>query len=134
LFTPDVVYDLTDFGIGELRGVESIRDAGRALGDDDRVSHHVTNIALEPVSETVVSARSKGIGVMANGTTGSLVYEDVIERRQGTWRIRRRASPRAAYPSSSPALATAAAARAGPGVPVSVVAGCTGSVTGDLGF
>ena len=70
LFTPDVVYDLTDFGIGELRGVESIRDAGRALGDDDRVSHHVTNIALEPVSETVVSARSKGIGVMANGTTG----------------------------------------------------------------
>lgn len=90
LFTDDVVYDVTDFGLGELRGVEAIREAGRALGDANPVGHHVTNVVLAEVGDGVVTARSKGIGVMADGTTGSLTYEDELERRDGRWRIRRR--------------------------------------------
>jgi ketosteroid isomerase-like protein len=90
LFTDDVVYDVTDFGLGELRGIDELRDAGRALGDANPVGHHVTNIVMEDLGDGVVAARSKGIGVMADGTTGSLTYEDLIERRQGRWRIRRR--------------------------------------------
>jgi 3-phenylpropionate/cinnamic acid dioxygenase small subunit len=90
LFTDDVVYDVTDFGLGELRGIAAIRDAGRALGDANPVGHHVTNIVMEDRGDGVVIARSKGIGVMADGTTGSLTYIDEVERRHGRWRIRRR--------------------------------------------
>ena len=90
LFTDDVIYDVTDFGLGELNGIEAIRDAGRALGDANPVGHHVTNIVVKYLGDGVVTARSKGIGVMAHGATGSVTYEDVIERRRGQWRIRRR--------------------------------------------
>jgi hypothetical protein len=90
LFTDDVVYDVADFGLGELRGIAAVRDAGWALGDANPVGHHVTNIVMEDRGDGVVTARSKGIGVMADGTTGSLTYEDQLERRHGRWRIRRR--------------------------------------------
>ena len=90
VFTDDVVYDVTDFGFGELRGVEAVREAGLTLGDANPVGHHVTNIVIEEMLDGVVAARSKGLGVMADGTTGSVTYEDVIERRQGRWRISRR--------------------------------------------
>jgi 3-phenylpropionate/cinnamic acid dioxygenase small subunit len=90
VFTDDVVYDLTDSGLGELRGLPAIRDAARVLGDANPVGHHVTNTVIEEVRDGVVSARSKGIGVMAEGTTGSLTYEDLIERRHDEWRISRR--------------------------------------------
>src|SRR5262245_30769458 len=69
LFTSDVVYDLTDFGVGELTGVDEVREAGRALGDANPVGHHVTNVVIEERRDGVVTARSKGIGVMADGTT-----------------------------------------------------------------
>ena len=90
VFTDDVVYDVTDFGFGELRGVEAVREAGRTLGDANPVGHHVTNVVIHELSEGVVTARSKGFGVMADGTTGSVTYEDVIEHRHEGWRIRRR--------------------------------------------
>ncbi len=91
LFTPDVVYDLSDFGLGELNGVTALRDAGIALGDANPVGHHVTNIVVRELDEGVVSVRSKGIGVMADGSAGSLVYDDVVVQERGVWRIRRRA-------------------------------------------
>jgi 3-phenylpropionate/cinnamic acid dioxygenase small subunit len=90
LFSDDAVYDVTSFGLGELRGIDAIREVARRLGDANPIGHHVTNIVLEQLRDGVVTARSKGIGVMADGTTGSVTYEDVIERRQGQWRIRRR--------------------------------------------
>ncbi len=90
LFTEDVVYDVTDFGFGMLNGVQAIREAARALGDGNPLGHHVTNTVIEELSDGVVSARSKGIGVMVDGSTGSVTYEDLIECRDGAWRIRRR--------------------------------------------
>lgn len=87
LFTPDVTYDLADFGMGALRGPAAIRDAGLALGDGNPVGHHVTNIVITEVDDRSARVESKGIGVNADATAGSVVYEDVVTRRPEGWRI-----------------------------------------------
>jgi SnoaL-like domain len=90
LFTPDVVYDVRDFGLGTLRGTDALRDAALALGDANPVGHHVTNIVLTPIDDHAVRVRSKGIGVTADGRTGSVVYDDVVVRRDDGWRLSHR--------------------------------------------
>lgn len=90
LFTPDVTYDLTDFGAGSLQGVAAIRDAALALGDANPVGHHVTNIVITPIDGDSARVRSKGIGIKADGTAGSVVYDDVVTRRPDGWRISHR--------------------------------------------
>ncbi|NUP53133.1 MAG: nuclear transport factor 2 family protein [Catenulispora sp.] len=90
LFTPDVVYDVTDFGLGPLTGIPAIRDAALAMGDANPVGHHVTNIVLTAVNTDEVHGRSKGIGINADGTCGSVVYEDTIRRGDRGWRISHR--------------------------------------------
>ncbi|HKW11868.1 MAG TPA: nuclear transport factor 2 family protein [Gemmatimonadaceae bacterium] len=90
LFTRDVVYDLRDFGRGELRGIDAIADAALALGDGNPLGHHVTNIVITDVSDDEVRVLSKGIGIRADGTSGTLVYEDVVRRVDAGWRIARR--------------------------------------------
>ncbi|GAA1952207.1 nuclear transport factor 2 family protein [Kitasatospora viridis] len=88
LFTADVVYDLSDFGQQQpLRGVAAVRAAALAMGEANPVGHHVTNIVLTPVADSEVRARSKGIGVKADGTTGSVTYEDTVVRGEQGWRI-----------------------------------------------
>jgi hypothetical protein len=91
LFTPDVVYDLSAYGAGELHGPEAIAAAGRALGDGNPVGHHVTNIVVREDADGTVLAVSKGIGVLADGSTGSVVYADELRNTAGGWRIARRA-------------------------------------------
>lgn len=90
LFTPDVSYDLTDFGMGPLHGTSALREAALALGDANPVGHHVTNIVITQIDERSARVRSKGIGVNADGTAGSVVYEDVVTRRADGWKISRR--------------------------------------------
>ncbi|MEO3875876.1 nuclear transport factor 2 family protein [Nonomuraea sp. B12E4] len=90
VFTADVVYDVTDFGLEILRGVVACAEAGRALGDRNPVGHHVTNTVLSEQAAGRVHARSKGIGVTADGTCGSLVYEDTVVRVAQGWRISHR--------------------------------------------
>lgn len=87
LFCADVTYDLTDFGAGPLRGIPAIRDAAIAMGDANPVGHHVTNVIISEAGGDDVLARSKGIGIRADGTTGSVVYEDRIRREAEGWRI-----------------------------------------------
>src|ERR1044072_6743767 len=87
LFTEDVVYDVSALGGGERIGLPAIRDAGLTLGDGNPVAHHVTNIVLRELSEGVVQAHSKGLGVLTNGSTGSVTYEDTIEQTPAGWRI-----------------------------------------------
>jgi hypothetical protein len=87
LFTPEVVYDVTDFGQEPLIGVAAIREAALALGESNPVGHHVTNIVLAEIVDGQVHARSKGIGINADGTTGSVTYEDIITRGDQGWRI-----------------------------------------------
>ena len=60
LFSPEVTYDLGDFGLGILQGIDAIRNAAIAMGDRNPVGHHVTNIILTEVDGQVVRVRSKG--------------------------------------------------------------------------
>ena len=88
VFADDVTHDLTAFGLGIHQGLGSVREAAEALGDANPVGHHVTNIVIVEVKDdyTVVT-RSKGIGIRADGTAGSVVYDDTVTKRDGAWRI-----------------------------------------------
>ena len=88
--TQDVTYDVADLGLGSLRGLAAIREAALALGDANPVGHHVTNIVITGIDDHTARVRSKGIGIMADGTTGSAVYDDVVTRGPGGWRISHR--------------------------------------------
>ncbi|MFJ6434127.1 nuclear transport factor 2 family protein [Streptomyces sp. NPDC091416] len=87
LFTDDIVYDVTDLGHGSLIGVDAFRDAAIAMGARNPVGHHVTNIVLTDLGDGRVGARSKGIGINADGTSGSVTYEDLVVRAERGWRI-----------------------------------------------
>jgi len=103
LFTASVRYDVTAFGGGVLQGIEAIRAATLALGDRNPVGHHVTNVVLTEQPDGSVRARSKGIGVYADGTAGSVTYEDEIVRTGDGWRIdARTVAPRRARHQQSP--------------------------------
>ncbi|ALE04943.1 polyketide cyclase [Arthrobacter sp. ERGS1:01] len=94
LFTLDVVYDLSPLGAGMLHGIDAIRRAAQQLGDKNPVAHHVTNVVIGQ-GEGKVTARSKGIGIRADGSVGSVVYDDELQQTPNGWRIsRRRISPR----------------------------------------
>jgi len=87
LFTASVSYDVTAFGGGVLRGIEAIRSAALGLGDRNPVGHHVTNVVVTEQPGGSVRARSKGIGVYADGTVGSVTYEDTVVRTREGWRV-----------------------------------------------
>jgi 3-phenylpropionate/cinnamic acid dioxygenase small subunit len=88
LFAADVVYDLKDFGLGVLRGVDAIRTASLQLGDRNPVAHHVTNVIIgEADAGGSVPVRSKGLAVNADGSCGSVVYHDLVVRTERGWRI-----------------------------------------------
>ncbi|HZE39541.1 MAG TPA: nuclear transport factor 2 family protein [Stackebrandtia sp.] len=91
LFTPDATFDLSDFGQSESAGLAEVAATTRALGDAHPVGHHVTNTVLTPIGERRVRAVSKGIGVMADGSCGSVTYTDTLTRTAAGWRISRRA-------------------------------------------
>lgn len=65
-------------------------------GELDRLTEVFTEDVVYDVSDFGfgalhgVPARSKGIGVLADGTTGSAVYEDELRREPAGWRIARR--------------------------------------------
>lgn len=90
LFTPDVVYDVSDLGGSALEGLDAIRRAALALGAGNPVAHHVTNIVLTEVSPTEVRALSKGLGINLDGTCGSVTYEDTAVMTANGWRISHR--------------------------------------------
>ncbi|MBO0813008.1 MAG: nuclear transport factor 2 family protein [Microlunatus sp.] len=90
LFTPDVTYDLSDFGLGLVHGLAELRDAAVARGSNQPVGHHVTNIVITPIDDHSAQVRSKGIGIMADGSSGSVSYDDLLVRRPTGWKISRR--------------------------------------------
>ena len=95
LFTPSVVYDVSELGGGALRGIEAIRTAALALGDGNPLGHHVTNVVVTEREDGTVGVRSKGIGVNADGTASTATYEDTVVATEAGWRIdHRRVVPR----------------------------------------
>jgi 3-phenylpropionate/cinnamic acid dioxygenase small subunit len=89
LFTDDAVLDLEDFGYGTLRGLQAIEDLSRGSQDDkgQPLGHHATNIIVVGQDGDSVRARSKALAVMADGTSGTAVYEDTLRRGDRGWRI-----------------------------------------------
>ncbi|NKY44387.1 nuclear transport factor 2 family protein [Nocardia cerradoensis] len=90
LFAEDVVYDVTAMGGGVLVGIPACRDSALALGENNPVAHHVTNIVVNEVADGTVRALSKGFGVLTDGTVGSVTYEDTIQRIGAGWKITHR--------------------------------------------
>jgi hypothetical protein len=89
LFTPDAVYDVTALGQGTVHGIGEFRALSESFADDARnpVGHHVTNIVVTEGVDGSAHVRSKGIGVLRDGRTGSVVYEDRVARTADGWRI-----------------------------------------------
>ncbi len=90
IFTPDVVYDLSDSGIGTFEGIEAIRRGALQLGAGNPVAHHVTNVVITSVEDDLVTVESKGLMLLGNGTVGSVRHVDTLRRHNGGWRISRR--------------------------------------------
>src|SRR5689334_1515128 len=86
VFDADAVFDLADFGAGTVHGLAALYEFASQVGDANPVGHHVTNTVLEEHPDGV-RALSKGIGVNADGTASSVVYDDVLARRAAGWRI-----------------------------------------------
>ncbi|MCT9934904.1 nuclear transport factor 2 family protein [Planotetraspora sp. A-T 1434] len=87
LFTPEATYDLDDFDRGSLHGTAAIHEAALALGDANPVGHHVTNILITQIDDRSARVQSKGIGIKADGTAGSVVYDDIVTRQPDGWKI-----------------------------------------------
>ncbi|MFE9324715.1 nuclear transport factor 2 family protein [Nocardia sp. NPDC052278] len=86
LFTAEITYDLSDFGAGELHGIPALQEAAVALGNGNPVGHHITNVVIAEV-DGAVRVRSKAIGIYADGTSGSVEYDDTVVRVATGWRI-----------------------------------------------
>jgi 3-phenylpropionate/cinnamic acid dioxygenase small subunit len=91
VFTDDIVYDMEGLGYGALRGRDALREAAADLGDRNPAGHHVTNIVVTEAHGGEVRVRSKYIGVLRDGQTGTGVYEDRLTRTPEGWRIAYRA-------------------------------------------
>ncbi|MFF4902643.1 nuclear transport factor 2 family protein [Streptomyces sp. NPDC001068] len=89
-FTPDAVYDLSDVGAGTFEGIEAIRNGALSLGAGNPVAHHITNIVISSQVDDDVTAQSKGLILMANGSVASVTHLDTLRRGEGGWRISRR--------------------------------------------
>jgi hypothetical protein len=90
LFTADVVYDLSDVGMGSLNGIDEIRRATLEFGAANPVAHHITNIIITSVDGNCVSTRCKAIAVKTDGTCASATYVDKLRREHGGWRLSHR--------------------------------------------
>ena len=90
IFTPDVVYDMSALGVGTFEGIEAIRSAALRLGPGNPVAHHVTNVVISGEGDGTVTALSKGLVLLADGTLASVTHLDTLRRHDGGWRISRR--------------------------------------------
>jgi hypothetical protein len=87
LFTATAVYDMSEFGLGMVRGVTAIRELWSRPDATHPLAHHATNIVVSQDPDGTVRVLSKGLGVGPNGRVGSVVYRDVVERTPQGWRF-----------------------------------------------
>lgn len=92
LFTADAVYDLSATGLGTFEGIDAIRVAAARLlaSGHAPLAHFVTNIIVTPVGDDEVSVLSKGIMIMADGSTSGATHRDIVRRDGGQWHLSRR--------------------------------------------
>lgn len=90
IFTPMAVYDLSDVGAGTFERVEAIRNGALTLGAGNPIAHHITNIVLTGQEDDLVTAQSKGLIALADGSLASVTHLDTLQSEDSTWRISRR--------------------------------------------
>lgn len=94
LFAPDAVYDMsaTESGLGALQGIDAIRIAAGRLAESGHgpLAHFVTNIIATSEEQDTATVQSRGLMIMADGSTHAVSHDDVLQRRRGVWRISRR--------------------------------------------
>lgn len=87
LFTPEAVYDMSDFGLGVVLGEAAIRELWSRPGAMHPLAHHATNIVISEDPDGTVRVLSKGLGVGPDGRVGSVVYRDVAVPTAAGWRF-----------------------------------------------
>jgi hypothetical protein len=90
LFTDDAAYDVSAFGLGVVQGLDALTELFVQRPGDQPIGHHVTNVMVGLGDDDTASVRSKGLAVMADGTTGTVTYDDVVVRTETGWRISQR--------------------------------------------
>jgi ketosteroid isomerase-like protein len=88
VFTDDVVFDLTPFGWGRLEGVDALIEKWHTV--QHPVGHHMTNVVMIGDPDTGYGVLSKGISVLADGSSRSNEYIDRLRRTEAGWRIEHR--------------------------------------------
>jgi len=88
LFTDDVVYDMSELGLGLLRGKDAVLRLWRERDDLHPLAHHATNVVISATADgNSANVISKGLGVGRKGRVGSVTYRDVVRRTAVGWRI-----------------------------------------------
>ena len=90
LFTADAVYDMTDFGLGVMRGAAAISELWSRPDAIHPLAHHATSIVVSEDPDGRVRVLSKGLGVGPNGRVGSVVYRDIVVQTAEGWRFAER--------------------------------------------
>ncbi|HEY0812561.1 MAG TPA: TIGR03564 family F420-dependent LLM class oxidoreductase [Pseudonocardia sp.] len=90
LLTPEAVYDIRSYGLGNVVGLPAIQVLFRDRPGNQPVGHHVSNVLVDQRPDGTVAVRSKGLAVMADGTASTCTYDDVVVRTGDGWRIARR--------------------------------------------
>ncbi len=88
VFTEDIVYDATDFGLGVMVGIPAIVEAWREPFDHP-LAHHTTNIVIREDTDGTVRVLSKHIGPRTSGIT-LVTYADVVRKTTYGWRLAER--------------------------------------------
>jgi 3-phenylpropionate/cinnamic acid dioxygenase small subunit len=88
VFTEDIVYDATDFGLGVMRGIPAIVEAWREPFDHP-IAHHTTNVVITEEADGTVRARSKHVGPRTSGIT-LVTYYDILRKTPDGWRMAER--------------------------------------------
>jgi SnoaL-like domain len=87
VFTPDAIYDATDFGQSVTHSLAELLAHWKSDLRMHPLAHHATNIVVSEDADGTVRVRSKGIGVGPRGRVGSVTYDDILVRTDGGWRM-----------------------------------------------
>lgn len=104
VFVEDAVYDMSRSGMGVFHGLEAIRAAAEHMITADLMprAHFLTNVIISEVDGESVTATSKGLMIMRDGSLHAVSHQDSLDQRDGRWRINRRVIT----PATSPSAAT----------------------------
>jgi hypothetical protein len=85
IFTDDVRYDMTGFGLGVLVGAKAVADYWSLPDAKHPLSHNATNVVITVDPDDTVRVASKGIGVGYKGRVGPVTYRDIVKKVNGRW-------------------------------------------------